>query len=203
MPTDPLSLKNLLLGGDDCPPCEEEEDASLAQVRKEIQTKVPNLSWADASREVDNKIDSVLDKPIDEMLVHAWSKYKELQKYCDADAYPPGKTVFTSLVSHEVDASFMPSVVIQVAGMDIAALELPITLCLELEGVVLKIDSGKILAIQAGSLQGVGTLEFRLQMLRPKLPASNLFDPIEKKTDKFDFPAAIQLDDGIPIHRAN
>ncbi len=199
MTTDALSLKNLLLGGSPAPPSEGEGQAALTEVRREIETKVPNLSWSHASKEIDAKIDKLLSQPIDGLLVSAWGKYKELQKYADAEKFPPGKTVLTTLVKHKVEASMKPSVVIQVAGIDVASLELPIVLVLEMEGAVLKIEGGKILALQAGSLQGVGTLKFRLNMLRPKLPSQDLFPPLEKKTPKFEIPAAIPFGEGILI----
>ncbi len=202
MTTDPLSLKNLLLGGAGAPPSEGEGDSALAEVRHEVQTRVPGLRWSDASKAIDAKIDSVLERPIDGLLVAAWAKYGELRKYADLGAYPPGKRVLTSLVRHKVDASFKPSVVIQVTGIDVASLELPIVLALELEGVTLEIEAGRILAVRAGALQGVGTVGFRLSVLRPKLPPKDLFPPIEKKTGKVELPAAIALGDGVHIGAA-
>lgn len=202
MPTDPLSLKSLLLGGAEVPLCEGQEAGALAEVSQAIRTKVPHLSWANASKEIDEQVGSILNHPIDEMLVGVWAKYKDLQKYRDTKAYPPGRTILTSLAKHEVEASFNPSVVIQVAGMDTARLELPIMLRLHLEGVILKIEGGKILALQAGSLQGVATVEFRLSILRPKLPSRNLFQPIENETAKLDFPATISFGEGVAIRSA-
>lgn len=199
MTTDPLSLKNLLLGGAGAPPSEGEGDSALAEVRHEVQTRVPGLRWSDASKAIDAKIDSVLERPIDGLLVAAWAKYGELRKYADLGAYPPGKRVLTSLVRHKVDASFKPSVVIQVTGIDVASLELPIVLTLELEGVTLEIEGGRILAVRAGSLGGIGTLGFRLSVLRPKLPPKDLFPPIEKRTEKVELPAAIELGEGVRI----
>ena len=199
---DPLSLKNLLFGGAKAPASESEGDTSLAEVRQELQTKLPNLKWADVSKDIDEKIDSILSCPIDEMLAGAWAKYKELQKYCDAEAYPPGKTVLAGLVKHRIEGAFTPSVVIQIATIDVANLELPIGLRLELEGIILKIESGRIMALQAGSLQGVGTVGFQLNMLRPKLPTRELFPSFEKKTPNVDLRAAIPFGKGIPIRRA-
>lgn len=197
--TDPLSLRNLLLGDGEAPSTEGEEKTSMAEVRREMKTQVPNLKWADAAKEIDKKVDAILNQPIDKMLAGVWSKYQELRKYSDPKVYPPGKTVLTSLAKHKIKATFKPSVVIQIIGIDVARLDLLIVLRLDLEGVVLKIDGGRIMAVQAGALQGVGTVEFQLNVLRPKKIKKTLFKPIEKKTDKFDFPAAIEFEDGVPI----
>jgi hypothetical protein len=194
-----LSLKSLLFGGGKALSCEGEGEGSLAEVRQQLASQLPNLDWADASKAIDDKVDSVLSFPINGMLVGAWAKYKALHKYCDAEIYPPGKTVLLSLLKHQIEAAFAPSVVIQVAGIDIAGLLLPIGLSLEVEGIVLEIESGKIMALKAGSLQGFGTVEFRLNMLRPKLLTKQLFEPIERKTAKVDLRAAIPFGAGIPI----
>ena len=101
---------------------------------------------------------------------------------------------------HDIEAVFNPSVVVRIGGLgDVASLALPITLSLQLEGVVLKIKAGKILAVQAGSLQGVAEMKFQLKMIRPPLPAKDLFVPRKKKTEKFDFPAVIEFDEGYAI----
>ena len=202
MKNDPLSLKNLLFGGGDSPSTEDQDKTSMADLRQEMKTELPSMKWSDASEEIDKKVDFILNHPIDKMLADVWSKYKELQKYSDPKAYPAGKTVLTSLAKHKIKATFKPSVVIQLIGVDAARLDLPINLQLELEGVILKIDGGRIMAVQAGALQGVGTAQFKFNILRPKLISKDIFKKIENKTKKFDFPASIGFGDGIPIKRA-
>lgn len=198
MTSDPLPLQSLLCDWDTAPSSAETNE-SLAEVRDEIRKQVPGVGWTKASKQIDNKILAILNQPVDQLLVEAWAKTQGLQKYTDAEAYPPDKTVLTSLLEHKLEKRFKPSVVLQVAGTDAFKLELPISLSLQLEGVVLRIAGGQVRALQAGSLQGVGSVKFMLHMLGTPFPPRPFHAPVEKKTDRYDFPAEIDYEPGIRI----
>ena len=48
----------------------------------------------------------LLDMKIRAILVTAWSKYQELQKYCDPDQYPADETFHVSLAEHTILETF-------------------------------------------------------------------------------------------------
>ncbi len=104
------------------------------------------------------KILEMLDIPILEIIVPAWKKYREIEQFADTEKYPPGDTQLVSLVEHTLKSEHHPYVEILFKGVAVGRIDFTVTVEFKLEGFVLRIQEGRIKAIDTGALQGRGTL---------------------------------------------
>ncbi len=131
----------------------------------------------------------LLDIEIPEILGNAWSKYKDLRKYCDPKKYPPDETFFVHLGEHTIHSEHTPSLEPIINDMPIQAANLTFTIKLDftLKGMILKIKGGKIMEIRIGSCQGKGSIE------------SEGVSLIQKQSKPVQLPGVLALGEGIPI----
>jgi hypothetical protein len=137
------------------------------------------------------KILEMLDIPILEIIVPAWKKYREIEKFADTEKYPPGDTQLVSLVEHTLKSEHRPYVEILFKGVAVGRIEFTLTVEFKLEGFVLRIQEGRIKAIDTGSLQGRGTLALDSTIM------------IERDFGTVRLPGKIGLGDGIELRASD
>jgi hypothetical protein len=157
--------------------------ASLKKrILKEVKVKGPLI------------LDSIIQKTIDmldikvlDIMIKAWNKYKILLKYRDRKKYPPNETFLVPLAEHTIQSEHRPSLDILVNDQPVGNIEFSITFSIMLEGIILKIQDGKIKGITTGTCKGKGTLACENVVI------------LEKKTESIPLPGSIDLGEGIPI----
>jgi hypothetical protein len=139
-------------------------------------------------------LDSIIKKTIDmldikvlDIMVKAWNKYKILLKYLDKEKYPPDETFLVPLAEHTINSEHRPSIDILINDQPVGNIEFSITFSIMLEGIILKIQDGKIKGINTGTCKGKGTLKCENVVI------------LEKKTASIPLPGSIDLGEGIPI----
>lgn len=170
-------------------------DAALIDLQGEIEQQLPELSANAVREELNAKIGEVLGTGIDEVLVASWRKFQDFQEYADPAKHPPEETILVPLAEHTIRSSHHPHVDLMVKNVTIGSVHLVVELALALEGVVLKIQGGKIRDVRGGSCRASGTL---LCSVETRLGAKELLN-VEKETRKFELRGAIRLGDGIAI----
>ncbi len=166
-----------------------ESGKKFTALRERIARDAGGVSWPVAFSELVSKIGDVLDIRLSDILVAAWQKYREIRKYSDSIAYPPGETFLVPLAEHTVRSIHHPGIEILVDDHPVARIELEVEIALTMEGALLKISDGKIKGITTGSCSGKGIIK------------CEGFTVLEKETEPFRMPGVIDLGEGIPIGR--
>ncbi len=189
-----LSIKNLFFsdqeeGGDML------EGGSLVDLETDIKSQLPKVSLGSVQKEMGAKIGEVLNVGLDEVLASAWKKYKGLQEYTDPAKHPPEETALVPLAKHAIKSAHKPHVDLKIKNTLIGSIQLEVLLLLQLEGVVLKVQAGRILDLRGGACQASGSLKCQL---KSKAGVKDILS-LKKETPKFQLPGAFDLGAGIPI----
>ena len=140
-----------------------------------------------AGRELQPLVDKILEIDLMELAVSGWKKYRALQKYRDPDQYPPDVVANLSLLEHTLKSTHHPRVDISINGKSLPSLEFDFELALDLEGVTLVVQGGRIREVAAGQCRAQAQLAYGGKPLW------------KQETDPFMFPGKVSLGDGVPI----
>jgi hypothetical protein len=164
---------------------------NIASLMQNVSGKAPDVAWPAALGEITRTITDLLDISLPELAAAAWGKYGVLRKYADREKYPPSESIVVPLVTHTISSVSKPYVEVLVADEPVGRVNFEVTLDLTLEGVLLTIRDGKIIAVRIGACHGKGTIRCEGVVVA------------QRETKSFVVPASIALDPGIPIVRAN
>jgi hypothetical protein len=164
-----------------------ESGEKMAALKERLARDVKGVGWPVAFSELVNKIGDVLDVQLSDVLAAAWKKCREIRKYADSTAYPPGETFLVPLAEHTVTSVHHPRIEILVDDHPVATVDLEIEAAIALEGVILRISDARIRGVATGSCTGSGAITCEGFLL------------LEKKTEPFRLPGTIDLGEGIPI----
>jgi hypothetical protein len=144
---------------------------------------------ADTLSEMNSLDVEVLDIPVLTFLLPAWQKYREIHEFADPGKHPAEETILVSLAEHTVKVEHYPSLQATYRGVDIpkAKLEFALLGDLTLEGVVLKIQDGKIKAIQSGAVKWSGELLLEKRSI------------LKKESKSHDLTGKLDLGEGIAL----
>lgn len=154
---------------------------------KEILRKEARVKWPAALGKIAEKVPDILDIGVPDILVSAWSKSRLLAKYRDREKYPPQETFLVPLAEHTINSEHHPFLEILVNGKSVGKIKFTITLSLKLEGIVLKIQDGRIREAATGTCQGKGALKYENHVI------------LEKAAGSISLPGSIDLGEGLPI----
>lgn len=163
----------------------EEVKAATEKVGEEVKA-----TWPVMKEILIEKIKELLNIDIPDIMTNAWSKYAILQQYTDRDYYPPEETYFVELADHTINSEHYPQIDVTVNGQVVTTIHFYIVLALNLKGLVLRVQDGRIKGIAAGDCLGRGSLYCENRLL------------VEKETRSFKMPGALNLREGIPIVKA-
>ena len=164
-----------------------ESDENIAKI-KECICKEVKVLWPAACGFIIRELLSKLDTKIKDVLLDAWKQYEDIVKFTDEKEYPPDKKYKVSLVKHTIKSEHKPTVEILFDNQPTdPRIEFNVTLTLEIEGIVLEIQGGKIMNIETGSCKGGGTLKCKGLLI------------LKRETKPFTLPGVIPLGKGIPI----
>ena len=152
---------------------------------KSVRNAARGIEWSSVRSAVGENLAEALDDidPIT-LFAAAWAKYSLLADAAKESA--EGATVLVPLAEHEVQSELHPYVEIQL-GPVTRKIEFNVTLLLKLKGVVVKVKSGEIRGIEAGTCEGSAELALADQSIW-----SHEFKPIA-------LPGKMELEKGIPI----
>jgi hypothetical protein len=180
-----FSLKDKELSPDRVSAIESGEQVSAVKGLVLKQTK--GVGWGVIKDEIFKKLVDLLEISIPYILVAAWNKYEILLKYLDREKYPPNESFLVPLAEHCITSEHHPYVEILVNDQPVGKIGFDINVALTLEGIILKIQDGKIKEIFTGTCKGKGTISYDNIVI------------LEKKTESVPLPGSIDLGQGIPI----
>ncbi len=193
-----VTLKTLFFGAEDDDGADDVldgEGGNLDALEDGIKEQLPKVPFKAIRDELRNKILEVLDVGLEAVLGASWTKYQGIQEYADPEEHPPEETALAPLADHTIESSHSPHVDLVIKDAVLATIQLDIELAITLEGVLLKIQGGRILSLEAGSGQVSGSLTCTLNV---KDVEKELMS-VEKETPRLELPVAVPLGDGIAI----
>lgn len=158
-----------------------------ADLKAEVAKKYRLIKWDVVSDVLMDRAVEMADIPVAKILLSAWRKYRELEKFADPQAYPPEDTELVSLVEHTLQSEHKSSLEILFKGVRVKVIDFTVATELTLDGVVLQIRGGRVTAIEAGSVKGKASLAMESQIV------------VEKPFASIPLPGKIHLGEGVPL----
>jgi hypothetical protein len=166
-----------------------ETSQAVAALKEEVAKKSRLIRWSAVEDVLFEKTVETLDIPVLTFLLPAWKKYREIMEFADLEKHPANEVNLVSLAEHTVEVEHHPYLQVTYRGIEIPKAKLEFTLAgdLTLEAVVLKIQKGKIKAIQGGAMKWSGEL-----LLENK-------SVLKKESKSYDLTGKVELGEGIPL----
>lgn len=163
------------------------ESARMSTLKGLLLKQVTGVPWGNVLSECGRKVGDLLDiDPVD-LMIKAWRQYGALVKYADPEKYPPEEVSLVPLAEHTVESEFHPYLEVVVNNQPVAKIVFDVSVALELKGLILKIQGGRIKAIETGSVGGKGSISVEGVAL------------VEKEFEPESLPGTINLGEGIAI----
>ena len=165
-----------------------QEEMASEGLRNEAP-KAPGVHQTALAEAAADKVPDLLNVKVMSILTGAWTKYELLKKYADRREYPPEEVVLLPLSEHTVKSDHHPYIEILANGRPVGKITFDVTVSLKLESFELKLQDGKIKAVNAGTVQGSGEISFYGVTL------------IKKDLQPVTVRASINLGDGISLRK--
>ena len=124
---------------------------AYARIMKRLTAHSGLMSGVETFRAVAARIAELLRLDLGVIVVGGWKKAAELRGYTDRSKYGPDETVFVEITRHTVESTHKPRLDILVDGVKIDTLPFKLKLTITLDGALLTIRDGKILAVSPGA----------------------------------------------------
>lgn len=166
------------------------DDGTKDKVKKLQQTleqEISGLDWAQAKQELYKQLDSLLNISLGSILARAWVELNHVKQTIEQQQKDKTDSVaIIPLFEHKVLSEHKPKLKILLNGKKISELTFVVKFILKLEGILIKIQYGKIQAILAGKCKGVASISYEEVKLEEKQIAEfNLLGKLDLlKNDK-------------------
>lgn len=115
--------------------------------------------WLSTAKEIAGMIRDVASVQLGEVLVGGWNQHARFAKYADPARFPPEKVSRVPLASHHIKSTYEPYIELLVDGQRSGTIPLEMVVDLSLEGVIVLIQNGRFMRVEAGQGRLTGTLK--------------------------------------------
>jgi hypothetical protein len=129
-------------------------------MQERISQEVKGIKWTAAMPDLIPKICDLLEIKVDDVLLAAWKKARELQTVIEKSKQTPEETTYVELAEHTINSEHKPSIDVKLRGAKLKTIALLVQLGFKLKGFVLKIKNGGIIELQTGHCEVKGTIKF-------------------------------------------
>ena len=129
-------------------------------VRERMSKEVKGIKWTAAMPDLIPKICDLLEIKVDDVLLTAWKKAREIKAVIEKSKQTPEETTYVELAEHTINSEHKPSIDVKLKGVKLKTIALLVQLGFKLKGFVLKIKNGGIIEMQAGHCEVKGTIKF-------------------------------------------
>ncbi|PYR97158.1 MAG: hypothetical protein DMG16_25615 [Acidobacteria bacterium] len=166
-----------------------EASQGATALKEEVAKKSRLIQWSAVQDVLVEKTLEAVDIPVLTFLLPAWKKYRDIVEFVDLEKHPANEVNLVSLAQHRVKVEHHPYLQVTYRGVEIpkAKLEFALTGDLTLEGVILKIQNGKIKAIQGGAMKWSGELLLENRSV------------LKKESKSYALTGKVDLGEGIPL----
>ena len=131
-----------------------------AEIKQALGRAVPGLPLTAVIEGVSASVQQALDVPVASLLVSAWDRSRDLRAAIQQTRDSDKAAVLVPLLTHTITSEHRPYVDVVVSGAPLARLVFPLKIAFGLDGFVLRIARGRIVAITTGTLKIKATLKF-------------------------------------------
>ena len=164
------------------------QGVSVKALEEQVAKQIPGFKLPPSFyQQMFTQLLELLDIQIPTQLGKAWSKYQELRKYRDLEAYPAEKQFFVPVAEHTFHDTYEPSLEPTINEIPLGKVTFNIKFELTIKGMMLKIQGGKILEIGIGSCSGKGSIACANVTL------------MEQETKAVSLPGSMDLGEGMLI----
>jgi len=133
--------------------------------KSDIDLDLPGIRWIkpEAVHDLikDNIADHLAKTSALDILVMAWTRYRDLRKHLGKDAQARSEPVLLSLVEHKISYTQHPSLQVIVNNAPaFPSIKIDVTVDFTLAGINLKIQRGRIIEVQAGKITCKGSVAY-------------------------------------------
>jgi hypothetical protein len=132
---------------------------------------------------VEQEVAGLFDISIVGLMLRAWKSYNFVSKYLGADAPNPDEMVLVPLAEHSIESTHQPYIQVSRGGAPLLKIKFTALLEIDVEGLVLKIQSRRIREVAAGSFTGSGILKCEGVTI------------VERKSKPLELPAEFEIHD--------
>jgi hypothetical protein len=145
------------------------------------------VPWGPLKERLILRLAEQLNMPLMELFISAWKKVDEIQSVATKSHDRPREKNPVDLVSHELTYDCEPTLEVTLGPHRFDPVKFALHVCLKLDGCVLIIMDGRIVAIRPGTCEGEATLSYEG------------FEFAKAKTEKTELGPEYQLQDAIEI----
>ncbi|MFM9863243.1 MAG: hypothetical protein ACKVRO_06515 [Micropepsaceae bacterium] len=125
-----------------------------------LLSTAPTLLQNHVAQSVTEALKGVLSVPLVDVLSSAWTTRRELKQYLDRSKFPREELIDHALGKHEIQSTHRPKLQIMLDNSPIGAeFEFAVTVALNVEAAILRIQDGRIMHAQLGKVSGSGAIK--------------------------------------------
>ena len=132
---------------------------AYVRIMKHLATPGGLMNNVEVFRTVAAGIADFLRLDLGVILVGGWKKMAELRRYTDRSKYGPDETILVEITQHTVKSKHQPRLDIVINGQKIDTVAFELKLTITIDGAVLTIRDGMILAVSPGACKIDGELK--------------------------------------------
>ena len=157
-----------------------EED--IRKIREKLQLELSSNEWGTVKQEIYQQLDKLLDLSLGEILAKTWARSPQVKDVIEKQNEEMSSDIAViPLAEHKIRSVHEPKLNVILDNENIALLPLTAKFIFQLNGVLLKIQHGKIQMPLSGKCKGIASLLYQDIELQ------------EKQIPKFDLPEAVNL----------
>lgn len=160
-------------------------EAAQREAVKRVGEELPGL--APALGDIDAGLRKMLDVSLSDVLVSAWSTWRELRAYADPTQHPTDEPCTYAVGTHTISSEHHPRLELALDGKPLPALVFDVELALDIERCELSLRGGRIRSMRLGQAAVRGTLGLAGREL------------LRCESRPIPLPASLDFGDGIPI----
>ncbi len=160
---------------------------SINLLKRDFLKRAEGIKRETAFAELEERVKELLDFSFVDVLAQALKKYAALQKYTDKEKYPPNKVVLAPLGVHEIKSVHHPYLEVLVDDHVLGKIVFDLVITLRLEGLILKIQDGKIREVRTGKCAGKGVFKLKDLVI------------FQKESREIPLPGVVSFEKGLPI----
>jgi hypothetical protein len=119
---------------------------------------LPETTRKAAAQEAASTAAALLQVDLMGLLVHGWREHRDIVSAARRTLAAPDSTELVNMISHEVTVDQQPSVSVLVDGRQVATLQLGLSIVFDVNGLLLAISGGQLVAIHSGRCEITVTL---------------------------------------------
>lgn len=159
-----------------------ETEKEMQKIRMALEAEISGLEWDKVKSQIYQQLDKLLDVSLGAVLARAWVSSRQVSKVIEQQNEKMiDEITVVPLLDHKVQSIHEPNLKIMLSDTQIGQLPLMVKFAFSLNGILLKIQFGKVQSILAGKCKGVSSLSYQGVILQ------------EKQIEAFDLPNEINV----------